>query len=148
MATWVISIRKSFVVGSTSTSEYGKAAWHASGSVKQRTLLHAISALPKKPNYNLAGNKRNWSVNESADRKWWQRSQYPSFAITSDQCTYFDGGDIAERHSVASSFLACQRLQILWHLGDDRSGQPSVDEADRTWIVLSKMNRQFGRHSR
>ena len=28
-------------------SEYGKASWHASGSVKQRTLLHATSALPK-----------------------------------------------------------------------------------------------------
>jgi hypothetical protein len=61
----------------------------------------------------LAGNKRNWSVNESSDRKWWQRSQlYPSSAITSDQCTYFDSGDIAERHSVASSFLACHRFQI------------------------------------
>jgi hypothetical protein len=45
-------------------------------------------------------------------------------AITSDQCTYF-GGDIAERHSVASSFLACQRFQIYWHFGDDRSGQTS-----------------------
>src|SRR2546423_918477 len=48
MATWVISIRKSFVVGSISTSECGKAAWHASGSVKQRTLLHATSSLPQK----------------------------------------------------------------------------------------------------
>jgi hypothetical protein len=34
-----------------------------------------------------------------------------SAAITAVQCTYFDGGggDIAERHLVASSFLACQR---------------------------------------
>ena len=32
-----------------------------------------------------------------------------SAAITAVQCTYFDSGGIAERHLVASSFLACQR---------------------------------------
>lgn len=32
-----------------------------------------------------------------------------SAAITTVQCTYFDGGDIAERHLVAFSFLASQR---------------------------------------
>jgi len=45
--TWVISTRKSFVEASISTSEYGKAAWHASGSVKQRTLLQATLSFPR-----------------------------------------------------------------------------------------------------
>ena len=126
MATWVISTRKSFVVGSISMSEYGKASWHASGSVKQRTLLHATSALPQKQNYNWSDNKRDGSDNSLGSQMRRRRYKlYASPAITSDQCTYFDVGDIAERHSVASSFLACQRLRAHWHLGDDRSGQPS-----------------------
>jgi hypothetical protein len=50
---------------------------------------------------------------KSSDRKCWQRSQlYPISAVTSDQYTYFDL-NIAERHSVASSFFACQRLSDL-----------------------------------
>ncbi|WP_407176361.1 hypothetical protein [Bradyrhizobium sp. STM 3562] len=67
-------------------------------------------------------------VNKSSDRKWWQRSQlYANSAITSDQYTYFDGGDIAERHPVASSFLACQRFQI-------HAEQP-VGQSTRTVLI-------------
>ena len=46
--TWVISTRKSLVEGSISTSEYGKAAWQASGSVKHRTLLQATLGLSQR----------------------------------------------------------------------------------------------------
>src|SRR5262249_28516211 len=73
MATWVISTRKSFVVGSTSMSEYGKAAWHANGSVKLRTLLHATSALPKNKPIIWRATSVIGRSNESSDRKYWQR---------------------------------------------------------------------------
>src|SRR6516164_9485064 len=62
--TWVISTRKSFVEGSISTSEYGKAAWHASGSVKQRTLLQATLSFPR-GGKSVVARKRRKAINQS-----------------------------------------------------------------------------------
>src|SRR5262249_6526528 len=45
--TWAISPGTSYVEASISPSVSGKAAWHASGSVKQRTLLQATLSLAR-----------------------------------------------------------------------------------------------------
>jgi hypothetical protein len=82
------------------------------GKAKNSTPRHFRS--PKKQNYNLAGNKRNWSVNEylriangASDR-----SCILVLLLLLINVPILTAATLPNDISVASSFLACQRFQI------------------------------------
>lgn len=85
------------------------------GKAKNSTPRHFRS--PQKQNYNLAGNKRDWSDNKCVSNVSSGSQKYDPSSILAPLLPLINVpvltyGDIAERHSVASS-LACQRFRNL-----------------------------------